>query len=322
MDRLIDGANEKSLEVTDVEKETFLRLVEFAYRGDYTVQLCPGSGDIAQQPTAPPTRTEDQTGSTLTTRWTSRQYLTQPTPRETIATRFSVIPHREFEAGHEAIFLLHAKLHCLAKRYEVIALEELTLHKLHETLKHCGTTEFVSREARVADIVALANCAYETDGASDALRKEVLEFVVILLNQLDGKMPGYERLLSSLVKANNNFVVKMVMLREKQASLTQENAVVSMPEPVTPEHAGQRPPTPAHTPTPSLQRSMTSGLAPVTPVQDGATGPATPMQTSTSPAQRPAASGQAPGTPTRQASVHGRHTSTLDPRAPSYQPRK
>jgi len=298
MDRLIDGANEKSLEITDVEKETFLRLVEFAYRGDYTVQPCPDSGESVQQPTAaigaPPTRTEDQTGSTLATRWSNRQYINQPTQHEKIATRFSVTPHREFEVDHEAIFLLHAKLHCLAKRYDINPLMDLTLHKLHETLKHCATTKFVSGEARVTDIVALANYAYETNGSSDALRKEVLEYVVILLKQHDDP----SRLLKILLRAEREFVVDMWQLYHQESVASSHQPVAREPMPVTP------------------------GQAPVTPVQASVTVRTMPMQAPTPLPQRPAASGQTPRTPTRQASVHGRHASTLDPRAPSYQPRK
>ena len=68
--------------------------------------------------------------------------------------------HREFDVDYKAIFPLHAKLHCLVKRYEITSLEERTLHKLHETLKDCTTTKFVSREGHVADIVTLANYVY------------------------------------------------------------------------------------------------------------------------------------------------------------------
>ncbi|KAF2818729.1 hypothetical protein CC86DRAFT_413617 [Ophiobolus disseminans] len=277
LDHLVHGMQERTVNLLDIEKEIFLRLVEFGYQGYYTVRLCPGEdendGDSREiTAVAPSQLMESTTGSTLADRWANRKYIAV-IPREDIATRrFLVAPHRKFDADHKAIFLLHAKLHHLVKRYEISSLQNLTLQKLHETLRHCQTPEFVRQTARVDDIVALAKYTYDTAEASDELRKEVFEFVMVLLSQVDDQSE-HSSLLLSFMTANRDFVYDMMMQPHNRSSNSRTDTatvaqVVTVP-------AAQSPLTPAQTPA----HSVTSGETSVTPDRNLVT----PAQTPTTP---------------------------------------
>lgn len=132
-------------------------------------------------------------------------------PRKKQDTHFLVSPYRSYDADHKSIFLLHAKMHCLSKRFDISSLIQLTLHKLHETLKHCISTTFAQNNARIADVVALADYTYGHQYSSEVLHQEVLEFAVILLSQVEG-MPEYDAAHQELLGMNRKFNVEFFRL--------------------------------------------------------------------------------------------------------------
>jgi hypothetical protein len=204
-DRLINGpmkeAQEKCAELPHVEKEIFLRLIEFAYRGDYTVRPCPDDPKVEEDlkeleldvKIEAAEATKDIVENDLRERripdfgmrWKSKEYPPfQGTYRQ--ETLVSSFPDRSLgprNYSHEAYFLLHAKVYCLADYYIVPVLKQLALHKLHYGLREC-TSRVDPCKTLPDDVVALLNYVYSTEniqdrdenGPLDALRQEVLGF--------------------------------------------------------------------------------------------------------------------------------------------------
>ncbi|KAF1829838.1 hypothetical protein BDW02DRAFT_509000 [Decorospora gaudefroyi] len=218
-DRLINGpmkeAQEMCVELPEIERDIFLRLVEFAYRGDYTMGPCANDSSFLRDREMVCNLVEDMVdahrleqeksdGSDLDVRWLRRTYLPPwgSHPRERIALHFMEVDPGSHYSDHEAIFLAHGKIYCLGEYYIIPALKRLALEKLHSTLLACRTEEFLLSNARIDDVVALVAHAYSNDNTPDreddepldALRQEVLEYVVIYMNHIKGNK-AFQKLL-------------------------------------------------------------------------------------------------------------------------------
>ncbi|KAI4940353.1 hypothetical protein J4E86_010987 [Alternaria arbusti] len=115
---------------------------------------------------------------------------------DTVAVDYSAQRVGDSERGHKAIFLLNAKMYCLADYYMILPLKDLALYKLHEALKLCMHRDFLKTRERIDDIVALVNFAYSSENTQDEdpLREEVLEYVIVHIDAL-GATPAFQELL-------------------------------------------------------------------------------------------------------------------------------
>lgn len=135
--------SEERVKLPDVEVEVFRKLVEYAYRGDYSEQDTDAhSGnrslvDQGENDTERKYRAENEEGRNLFTRWLYRSYIP-----DAIHHAGSRVPSRFHNdkrdlplVGYDAALMLHAKLYRLAERYGVPLLKKLAMQKLHNLLK-------------------------------------------------------------------------------------------------------------------------------------------------------------------------------------------
>lgn len=82
-----------------------------------------------------------------------------------ITSEFSPQKNKEGCEGYTEVFLCHAKLYVMADIYDIPALKQLTLHRLHATLK-----EFTLYPSRMNDIATLAKYVFENTVPEDKIR--------------------------------------------------------------------------------------------------------------------------------------------------------
>jgi len=251
-DRLINGpmreSEEKCATLPEVKKDIFLRLVEFAYLGDYTTGSYLNDAQSSEDAEAMEEEEDDdeedsaddeeeeqnaeegaedaeehdldavylrvlaeepldeiideikgmKSGS-LFEEFVENTYalnLRTSHAADTVAVDYSAQRVGDSERGHKAIFLLNAKMYCLADYYMILPLKDLALYKLHEALKLCMHRDFLKTRERIDDIVALVNFAYSSENTQDEdpLREEVLEYVIVHIDALDAT-PAFQELL-------------------------------------------------------------------------------------------------------------------------------
>jgi hypothetical protein len=201
----------------DVSKETFGRLVQFAYTGDYSVpeavprevgetskkeELAIDAGLLTE--TYPePVEESEQSKVLATVYYDSWGNIVQPRQRKKKTTRlptcwndFDALTHpiqkprnsytdcepaATFLASHSYfnVFLCHAKLYIPGDLWLLDSLEDLALHKLHKTL-----CVFQFNDKNSGDVIELARCAYTDEGKGGeegigALRNLVCKYMTI-----------------------------------------------------------------------------------------------------------------------------------------------
>jgi hypothetical protein len=223
-DRLINGpmkeAQEKCAELPHIDRDVFLGLVEYAYRGNYTVPSCEIDPEVEHN--SDDDAFDNEICNVERTRhleWPAPEYY--PTRRECFDKKPpAVLPDNPFpntaasvpsvqhvgdrNLEHKDVFLFNAKMFCLADYYINPALKTLALHKLHEVLKQCMDFHFILDPWRVEDVVALIAYAYNNENTPDhssvaerdPLREEVLGYVMTHLADLE-LHPAFKELLSS-----------------------------------------------------------------------------------------------------------------------------
>ncbi|KAI4941927.1 hypothetical protein J4E91_010477 [Alternaria rosae] len=295
-DRLINGSmresEEKCAALPEVEKNIFLRLVEFAYRSDYTIGSYPNetptsedsdamevedeedeymsdddeedstdddeedsTDDEEEEENVEEDAEEDDTDATklrelagkpldeiidefesmksesLFELFIEKSYtLTLRTSHaeNTVAVDYSAHRIGDSDRGHKAIFLLNARMYCLAHYYMIPPLKYLALYKLHEALKLCMHPDFLATPERIDDIVALVDFAYssentqdrDTNTARDALREEVLEYVIVHIDAL-GTTPAFQELLAGQGQLAADLVVQFSKERRGEKNRTE-----------------------------------------------------------------------------------------------------
>ncbi|KAH6878494.1 hypothetical protein BKA58DRAFT_96730 [Alternaria rosae] len=287
-DRLINGSmresEEKCAALPEVEKNIFLRLVEFAYRSDYTISSYPNetptsedseamevedeedeymsdddeedsTDDEEEEENVEEDAEEDDTDATklrelagkpldeiigefesmksesLFELFIEKSYtLTLRTSHaeNTVAVDYSAHRIGDSDRGHKAIFLLNARMYCLAHYYMIPPLKYLALYKLHEALKLCMHPDFLATPERIDDIVALVDFAYssentqdrDTNTARDALREEVLEYVIVHIDAL-GTTPAFQELLAGQGQLAADLIVQFSKERRGEKNRTE-----------------------------------------------------------------------------------------------------
>jgi hypothetical protein len=223
-DRLINSpmkeAQEKCAELPHIDRDVFLGLVEYAYRGNYTALSCEIDPEVELDSDDEVFDSEIyNVERTRHLEWPAPEDY--PTPRECFVKKPPAVPpytpfpniaatvpsvqhvgDRTLE--HKDVFLFNAKMFCLADYYIIPALKTLALHKLHEVLKQCMDYDSISNPWRVAEVVALIAYAYDNKNSRDhssvtkrsPLREEVLGYVMTHLAFL-WFQPAFRELLSS-----------------------------------------------------------------------------------------------------------------------------
>lgn len=178
----------------DVTAETFVRFVEYLYTGDYTaaehVAVLEGDfnrveahmsqskplEEVKTAPTMPPRFLQRPTriGSRQKFYWDLLEQKTfdHEEPSRSPPAR----PNTDCCEHYTDVFLSHAQIYVFADKYDVKALRDLSLHKLHTILRL-----FTLFENRTSDIATLVRYIYdhtpEREVLMDDLRSLVMEYV-------------------------------------------------------------------------------------------------------------------------------------------------
>ena len=83
----------------------------------------------------------------------------------TFTSVFSPRKNTEGCEDYTGVFLCHAKLYVIADTYDIPALKQLSLHRLHATLK-----QFTLYPSRFNDIATLAKYVFENTVPQDTIR--------------------------------------------------------------------------------------------------------------------------------------------------------
>lgn len=229
-DKLVNGGLKESqdrvAELLDVDPDTFVRFLEYAYRHDYTTRSCTQEA-VAKVERSDSTQDGPVSGSDGIAKllhthpdngWSNSKsapadygalaytkvYPPQKTPQiEDPRAAFSKreYPHPTHDTddhfhpvattspshNYAPVFLTHARLYTFADMRMARPLKNLVLHKLHKSL-----VAFELHPERVGHVVELVRYAYEhgedrsRDGRIDALRDMVVSFVVAEMKVLAG----------------------------------------------------------------------------------------------------------------------------------------
>lgn len=205
MKNLIEGGMREAQDRVadqDVELKVFMRFIEWAYRGDYTVPSwtldeavqpkvpvpevsestveedpqIPGEPD---EPAKKKTSSKSRTKVFRTEYFNTREFPQATDAQEAIATGCVPMWNTAPEQDFTPVFLAHVRLYSFAEMRLIHKLKMLTLYKLHCTLRN-----FTLYPERVGDPIQLVRCAYENtpnrteDGITDDLRCLVVLYVV------------------------------------------------------------------------------------------------------------------------------------------------
>jgi hypothetical protein len=185
-------AKERSAELKDVEPDTFVRFLEYAYRGDYNVPSWiqedpPGVDNQSHLLDNAPKTTDEfrrrmiknfqvqqsHDAATLRSRFRTRKYI-----RDVIPSTNTIEPVSVADRDYTPVLLAHVRLYTFADMRLIYPLKALVLHKLQQTL-----LGFRLGDQRVGDVVNLARYAYDnnldrsTGGVVNDLRELVVEYI-------------------------------------------------------------------------------------------------------------------------------------------------
>jgi hypothetical protein len=185
-------AKERTAELKEVEPDTFVKFLEYAYRGDYNVPSWiredpPGVDNQPHLPDSAP-KTTNQFGQRITKKF----HVQQPYDVAALQSKFRVRkyigdvipstnttePNSAADQDYTPVLLAHVRLYTFADMHLIYPLKALVLHKLQQTL-----LGFRLGEQRVGDVVNLARYAYDnnldrsTGGVVNDLRELVVEYM-------------------------------------------------------------------------------------------------------------------------------------------------
>lgn len=110
----------------------------------------------------------------------------------TSASVFSPRKNTEGCEDYTGVFLCHAKLYIMADTYDIPALKQLSLHRLHSTLK-----EFTLYPSRMNDIVALAKYVFENTVPEDKIRDMITLYYACIVEDAR-KQDGLKSLIDEI----------------------------------------------------------------------------------------------------------------------------
>lgn len=121
-------------------------------------------------------------------------------------TPASVFPSRKNTEGCEDytnVFLCHAKLYVLADTYDVPNLKQLSLHRLHATLK-----EFTLYPSRMNDIATLAKYVFDNTVPEDKIRDMITLYYACIVEDAR-KYDGLKTLIEEIPDFAFGLIKKM-----------------------------------------------------------------------------------------------------------------
>lgn len=147
----------------DVSSATTGQVACLRCRTTYSTKLCPcqsvfrdcGACAAVNEKSALPRRRE------LIQKFLDERGITYPTS----TSAFSPRKNAEGCEDYTGVFLCHAKLYVMADTYDIPSLKQLSLHRLHATLK-----EFTLFPSRFNDIAMLAKYVFENTVPEDKIR--------------------------------------------------------------------------------------------------------------------------------------------------------
>ncbi|KFY17974.1 hypothetical protein V492_00224 [Pseudogymnoascus sp. VKM F-4246] len=253
LDVLINGPMEEAqtgiARLEDVHEDTFIRVCQFAYTGDYETPVfiqrpefglpdkasrppnidADEPGEVIEEPEPAPEPAEPEAEPSV---WSlgvkrpkkakkssksralrdsfDRKDFDIQTPRLGALHRCKVRPNSSAEEDYTSIFLGHARLYVFADKWGIEDLKTLTLHKLHQTL-----LTFTLYSARRGDVVELVRYTYahtpDLAHEMDDLRSLVMHYITCEVTSLVHSLE-----FASLVEQGGPFardLVYMVMKR-------------------------------------------------------------------------------------------------------------
>ncbi|KAI7776480.1 hypothetical protein LA080_005309 [Diaporthe eres] len=118
----------------------------------------------------------------------------------TSTSAFSPRKNTEGCEDYTGVFLCHAKLYVVADKYDIPALKQLSLHRLHATLK-----EFTLYPSRMNDIATLAKYVFENTVPEDKIRDMITMYYACIVEDAR-KQDG----LKSLIDEIPNFAFDLI----------------------------------------------------------------------------------------------------------------
>ncbi|KAL3474790.1 hypothetical protein BJX99DRAFT_247987 [Aspergillus californicus] len=172
MNGKIAEATTRRVEWPDVDEDTFTRLCEYAYMGDYTPP--------------PPREVVDE----FIDYYVDDFMKTGDQPERLTSPRQDLTP----------VFLGHAQLYILADKYEIQPLCQLALSKLFDTLRKC-----TPYRASVFGVVEFAPFAYSAEYA-DSVKIEPLQRLAVSYTVSIIRYVGYTTAFLDLLAEGGRFV--------------------------------------------------------------------------------------------------------------------
>ncbi|KAK7957986.1 hypothetical protein PG988_012834 [Apiospora saccharicola] len=202
---LLDGhmkeAKEGRVTWDDVDDETFVRFIQWAYTEDYSTAepdiLLDASniqiGASAGSSTSKPQQAEKPLHSVQDRSVDTASQTTQGGVRSgDMAKQFTTstdyaLAYIDFEPrinsegceDYTKVFFCHASLYIIADKYDITPLSELSMHKLYATLK-----AFKLYSSRVSNILSLAELVFENTCDGDKMRTMIVHYCACIVEDL------------------------------------------------------------------------------------------------------------------------------------------
>lgn len=199
----------------DVQMDTFIRFVQFAYSGNYDPiippmdEILPGNNSERSRPESVAImKSRDESGQKR------HDQMACNTPSSAPQT------NTNYRISYSSVFLGHARLYSLAEKYRAESLKKLTIKKLEHSLAACK-----NYPGRDLDIVELIEYAYSDDNTpdegEDSLRKCIVGCLVSELCAL-GKSQRFSTMLESGGAFARSFWPRMVQKFQEMAKAVEE----------------------------------------------------------------------------------------------------
>jgi hypothetical protein len=147
--------------------------------------------------------------SQLIMSFTNLRYC-QTLPSTVLFKNTATVRNSSPDQNFTPVFLGHAQQYVLGDMYDISALRDLSLHKLHETLENFN---FHETENRVADVIELVRFTYENthpDTKREPLRKLVLLYIGMSIHSIGSSEHFY-----SLLRQGGDFAVDFWKLNKE-----------------------------------------------------------------------------------------------------------
>lgn len=128
---------------------------------------------------------------------------TSGTMYPTSTSVFSARKNTEGCEDYTGVFLCHAKLYVVADTYDIPALKQLSLHRLHATLK-----EFTLYPSRMNDIATLAKYVFENTVPEDKIRDMITMYYACIVEDAR-KQDGLKSLIDEIPEFAFGLINKM-----------------------------------------------------------------------------------------------------------------